>query len=125
MIAAGSGHLSFRRKEFRAQVPQWLTDSETITDLLVVSVGVFEILLGLAIIFWSRQKVKLGIVIAVFFLLVLPGNVSQYTNGIDAFGLDTDRQRLIRLFLQPILILWALWSSGAWQSLFGKPRNDQ
>lgn len=124
MVAAGAGHLSFKRTEFQAQVPRWLTDNPEIIDLVVVASGVAEILLGLAMIFWFRQKIKVGIALALFYLLIFPGNISQYMNGIDAFGLDTDNKRLIRLFFQPVLMLWALWSTGAWQHLFKKSEKQ-
>lgn len=117
LVAAGVGHLSFQREEFQAQVPRWLTDNAEFMDVIVVGSGIVEILLGLAAILWSAQKVRIGYIIAIFFILVFPGNISQYTNGIDGFGLDTDRQRLMRLFFQPVLILWALWSTGAWHAL--------
>ena len=113
MIVAGIGHLTFKRKEFQAQVPRWLPEDPKFMDFVVISSGVVEIALGLAMIFWSKEKVRTGVVLAGFYVLVFPGNLSQYTNGIDAFGLDTDQKRLIRLFFQPVLILWALWSTGA------------
>ena len=112
MLLAGIGHLTFQRTEFLAQVPRWLPDSPQFMDFVVVSSGVVEIMLGLAIIFWTKQRIKVGIALAIFYVLVFPGNISQYTNGIDGFGLDTDQKRLIRLFFQPVLILWALWSTG-------------
>jgi len=43
---------------------------------------------------------------------VFPGNVAQYVEGVDAFGLDSDRARLVRLFFQPVLVLWALFAGG-------------
>lgn len=49
--------------------------------------------------------------LALFYVAIFPGNISQYVNGISAFGLDTDQARLIRLFFQPVLIAWALWST--------------
>ncbi|MFW6186773.1 MAG: hypothetical protein ACOC84_02055, partial [Actinomycetota bacterium] len=66
------------------------------------------------------QKVFIGIV-DVFFVAVFPGNVSQYLTGTDAFGLDTDTSRLVRLFFQPALVVWALWSTGAWRA--GRDRD--
>ena len=48
---------------------------------------------------------------AAFFVAIFPGNISQYVNGIDAFGLDTERARLVRLFFQPLLVAWALWAT--------------
>jgi uncharacterized membrane protein len=55
--------------------------------------------------------------VAAFFVAIFPGNISQYINQVDAFGLDSDRARLIRLFFQPVLVIWALWSTGAWRTL--------
>ena len=100
MIVAGIGHLTFQREEFQAQVPRWLPTSEGFMDFVVVASGVVEILLGLAMVLLVKYKVKVGIVLAIFYVLIFPGNISQYTNGIDAFGLDTDLKRLIRLFFQ-------------------------
>lgn len=115
MLFAGIGHLTFQRTEFLAQVPKWLPNNPGFMDFVVISSGVVEIGLGLAMIFWVKQKLKVGVALAIFYILVFPGNISQYTNGIDAFGLDTDLKRLIRLFFQPVLILWALWSTGAFR----------
>lgn len=117
MTLAGIGHLTFQREEFMAQVPRWLTDSTPFMDFIVVASGVVEIVLGLAMIFLWKHKIKVGIALSVFYVLIFPGNISQYTNEISAFGLDTDLKRFIRLFFQPVLILWALWSTGALQYL--------
>lgn len=113
MTLAGIGHLTFQRQEFQAQVPRWLPDDPAFIDFVVLASGVTEILLGLAMIFLTKYRVKVGLVLAIFYVLIFPGNISQYTNGIDAFGLDTDHKRLIRLFFQPVLIVWVLWSTGA------------
>ncbi|MFT0716374.1 hypothetical protein [Flagellimonas lutimaris] len=123
MIMAGIGHLTFQREEFQAQVPRWLPTSEAFMDFVVVASGVVEILLGLAMVFLVKHKVKAGIALAIFYVLIFPGNISQYTNGIDAFGLDTDLKRFIRLFFQPVLILWALWSTGALKHLMNKQKK--
>ncbi|MBD3628205.1 hypothetical protein [Cyclobacterium sp.] len=113
MTLAGIGHLTFQRQEFQAQVPRWLPDDPAFMDFVVLSSGIVEICLGLSMIFLWKQQIKVGITLAAFYILIFPGNISQYTNGISAFGLDTDQKRLIRLFFQPVLILWALWSTGA------------
>ena len=111
MLYAGISHLSFNRIEFQAQVPNWVPLSK---DLVVIISGVIEIILGLSMIFWKSKKAKIGFALALFFVLIFPGNISQYINQTDAFGaLDSDNARLIRLFFQPVLILWALWSTGA------------
>jgi uncharacterized membrane protein len=114
MVYAGFSHLTFNRIDFQAQVPDWVPFSK---DLVVVLSGVVEIALGLILLFWKKQRVTIGWGLALFFVLVFPGNVAQYLDGKDAFGvLDSDQARLIRLFFQPVLIAWALWSTGAWQS---------
>ncbi|SDH34573.1 DoxX family protein [Mucilaginibacter sp. P25] len=107
---AGVSHLTFNRTEFLAQVPKWLPVDP---DLTVVLSGIAEISLGLALIFAVRYKKWGGITAAVFFVLIFSGNISQYVNNVNAFGLNTDNARLIRLFFQPILFLWALWSTNA------------
>jgi len=112
MIFAGFSHLTFNRIEFQAQVPDWLPMSK---DLVVILSGIVEMILGLGLAFWKQKRTQFGWALAIFFILIFPGNIAQYINGKDAFGaLDSDKARLIRLFFQPVLILWALWSSGAW-----------
>lgn len=76
MTFAGIGHLTFQRQEFVAQVPRWLPDSPAFMDFVVLSSGVVEILLGLAMVFLWKQKVKVGIALAIFFVLIFPGNIS-------------------------------------------------
>lgn len=120
MTLAGIGHLTFQRDEFQAQVPRWLPDSPEFMDFVVVSSGVVEIAFGLAMIFLWKHQIRVGIALAIFYVLIFPGNISQYTNEISAFGLDTDQKRLIRLFFQPVLILWALWSTGALKYLINR-----
>lgn len=109
MLIAGIGHLTFARGEFQAQVPDWIPVSK---DLTVVLSGIVEIAFGLSLLFWKKRRKQVGIALAVFYVLVFPGNIAQYVNQIDAFGLDTDSKRFARLFFQPVLIAWALWSCG-------------
>jgi len=113
LVLAGTGHLTFQREEFRAQVPDWFPID---ADLVVVLSGVVEIVLGMALLFLSRYRVLVGWVVAAFFVVIFPGNIAQYVEGTDAFGLDTDAKRFVRLFFQPVLVAWALWSTGAWQA---------
>ena len=120
MMIAGIEHLTIERTEFLSQVPRWLPDNPAFMDFVVLSSGVVEIVLGLAMVFFIKYKIQVGLVLAVFFVLVFPGNLSQYTNHINAFGLDTDQKRFIRLFFQPVLVFWALWSTGALKALFKK-----
>lgn len=110
MIFAAIGHFTFLRDEFQAQVPDWVPIGN---DAVVIISGIFELALGIGMVFWAKQKVWIGLALAIFYVLIFPGNVAQYVNQTDAFGLDTDLARLIRLFFQPVLIFWALWSTGA------------
>jgi len=112
---AGISHLSFSRQEFRAQVPAWVPVDE---DLVVLASGVVEIVLGLALLFAVRRwRPIVGVVVAVFFVAVFPGNIGQWREHVDAFGLDSDGKRFTRLFFQPVLIAIALWSTGGWSWL--------
>jgi uncharacterized membrane protein len=114
MILAAVGHFTFQRAEFQAQVPDWLPFGK---DGIVLFSGAVELLLGMALIVWKKQRVKVGIALALFYLVIFPGNVAQYVNQKDAFGLNTDQARLIRLLFQPVLIIWALWATGAFAHL--------
>ncbi|WP_417266021.1 hypothetical protein [Brumimicrobium sp.] len=113
MVFAGFSHLTFNRVEFQAQVPEWLPMSK---DLVVILSGIVEMILGLGLLFWKNQRVNFGWALAIFYVLIFPGNISQYVEGKDFASLDSDTARLIRLFFQPVLIAWALWSSGAWKA---------
>lgn len=113
MVYAGFSHLAFNRIDFQAQVPDWLPFSK---DLVVILSGILEMLLGLGLALWKNNRERFGWALAVFFILVFPGNIAQYLDGKDAFGLDSDGARLGRLFFQPLLIIWALWSAGSWKS---------
>lgn len=115
LIYAGITHLTTSRIEFQAQVPTWVPLS---ADFVVLASGVVEICLGIALTSLQYRR-YVGWITAAFFIAIFPGNISQYVNGIDAFGLDTDQARLIRLFFQPLLVLWALWATGIF------PRRDQ
>ena len=121
MMYAGFSHLTFNRIDFQAQVPDWLPLSK---DLVVILSGIVEMALGLGLAFWKNKRILFGWALALFFILIFPGNIAQYLDGKDAFGaLDSDRARLIRLFFQPVLIVWALWSSGAWTAWRTKNKN--
>jgi uncharacterized membrane protein len=110
-------HLTSKRSEFQAQVPSWLPLDP---DFVVIASGIVEILLGLALLTLWKNRKQVGVATAIFFLLIFPGNVWQYLDGIDAFGLDTDTERGVRLLFQPVLVLWALWST---ESILKKRAN--
>jgi uncharacterized membrane protein len=110
---AGIGHLTSNRQEFQAQVPTLL---KYYADFVVLASGVVEIALGVGLIALWRYRVQLGWLVAAFFVAIFWGNISQYVNGVDAFGLNSDSARLIRLFFQPLLVVWALGSTGAWRA---------
>ena len=123
LLSAGTSHLGSNRTEFLAQVPTWLPLDP---DFVVVASGLVEITLGVLLIttalIFKKYRSVVGVLAGVFFILIFPGNINQYINQIDAFGLDTDTKRLIRLFFQPPLVIWALWSSDGF-SLLKKLRS--
>ena len=122
MLYIGIAHLSFRRIEFQAQVPTWLTTDKGLMDLVVLISGYVEIAFGILMILGGKLKVKTGIALGFFYILIFPGNINQYINEIDSLRLDSENKRLIRLFFQPLLVLWAFWSSGALEFLKRKLR---
>lgn len=111
LVYAGVSHLTFARSDFLAQVPGWVPLD---ADLVVVLSGIVEIALGAALIVLVRFRVPIGWIAAAFFVAVFPGNISQFVDGDDAFGLDSDTARAVRLVFQPVLVAWALWCTGAW-----------
>jgi uncharacterized membrane protein len=111
LMMAGVGHLTDARLEFQAQVPVWLTLDP---DFVVVASGIVEIILGLSLLSVGRMVPWAGLITGLFFIAIFPGNINQYVEGIDAFGLDTDQARFTRLFFQPLLVIWALWSCNSW-----------
>jgi len=122
LIYAGIGHFTFSRLAFQAQVPPWVPLDP---DFVVLASGAVEIALGLGLIFISRYRKQIGWLTAAFFLAIFPGNISQYLTQTDAFGLNTDEARAIRLLFQPLLILWALWATDAWSLFPIKPKKKQ
>lgn len=119
---AGIGHLTFAREEFQAQVPHFVPLDP---DLTVVLSGAAEIGLGLSVLALLKKRVHVGWIVAVFFLAVFPGNLIQWQEGRDGFGLDTDAKRFTRLFFQPVLIALALWSTAAWRDRAQLRRDKQ
>lgn len=112
LIFTGTSHLSTSRLEFQAQVPTWLPLN---ADFVVIASGFVEIFLGISLIILWRYRSQVGLSVALFFVLIFPGNINQYINHVDAFGLNTDQARFIRLLFQPLLVVWALWSTDAWR----------
>lgn len=110
MIGAGVGHLTTQREEFQAQVPDWFPIDH---DLTVLGSGVAEIGLGAGLLLApARHRRTAGRALAAFYVAIFPGNIAQWVEGTDAFGLDTDRLRLVRLFFQPALVGAALYAGG-------------
>jgi uncharacterized membrane protein len=122
MVGAGVTHLTTARREFRAQVPEWLPVDD---DVTVLASGAVEIGLGAAFVALPRRRRLVGTLLAAFFVMIFPGNIAQYVEGTDAFGLDTDRKRLARLFFQPVLVLWALWAGEVLAGRRGHGRREE
>lgn len=114
LLGAGVAHLGPQREEFRAQVPGWFPVD---ADVVVVVSGVVELVLGAALLLAGRHAPVVGVVVAAFFVVIFPGNLAQWLEGNDAFGLDSDTERFVRLWFQPVLVVWALWATGGWRWL--------
>ena len=108
LLVAGVGHF-VSHEAFLAQVPPWMP----LPSVVVYASGVVELALGIALLVVVRHRALLGWVVAAFFIVIFPGNVWQFLEGRSAFGLDSDAARLIRLFFQPVLVVWALWCTQA------------
>lgn len=112
LVAAGVGHLTTLRRGFRIVVPEWATKLlHTDKDTIVVVSGVVEVMLGLALVLLPGDRRRVGLAVAALFVAVFPGNVYQWQQHRSAPGLDTDTRRFVRLFLQPVLVAWAVWST--------------
>jgi uncharacterized membrane protein len=118
LMFTGVSHLTTRRLEFQAQVPNQLKE---VANFVVLASGFVEIALGVGLVVLWRYREAIGWLTAIFFVAIFWGNISQFVNGTDAFGLDTDMQRFVRLLFQPVLVMWALLSTGAWGSWRKKP----
>lgn len=114
LVFAGLGHLTWSRSEFLAQVPNWFPVD---ADLVVVVSGLIELAIGGALLVVPKYRVIAGLTAAAFFVVIFPGNIAQLVEGADAFGLNSDVSRAVRLVFQPVLVVWALWSTGAWRAL--------
>lgn len=121
LLVAGTGHLTVQREEFQAQVPAWFPVDE---DTVVVVSGFVELALGAALILSGRRSAPVGLVVAGFFIVIFPGNIAQFAEHQSAFGLDSDAKRFVRLLFQPLLVLWALWSTGGWRWLRSRLRPE-
>ena len=113
LIFTGVSHLTTRRLEFQAQVPNQLKE---VANFVVLASGFAEILLGVGLLVLWRYRIAIGWVTAIFFVAIFWGNISQFVNGTDAFGLDIGAERFVRLLFQPLLVMWALLSTGAWSA---------
>jgi uncharacterized membrane protein len=126
LCLTGMSHLTWSRSEFLAQVPNWFPLK---AELVVLLSGIVEILIGMALLALTKYRVIVGLVVAAFFVAIFPGNIAQLVDGTDAFGLDSDISRTVRLVFQPVLVAWALWSTGSWSALraFDSPmkRDDR
>jgi uncharacterized membrane protein len=121
LIFTGVSHLTTRRLEFQAQVPNQLKE---VANFVVLASGFAEIMLGVGLLVLWRYRIAIGWLTAIFFVAIFWGNITQFVNGTDAFGLDTGAERFVRLLFQPLLVMWALLSTGAWGSWRSKPKPE-
>jgi len=117
-LAAGLGFMGVahfvQTRGFRPLIPDWATRITRLDkDAIVIASGAAEIALAAGLLALPKERRRIGWATAAFFVAVFPGNVQQWRTHRSAPGLDTDTKRLVRLFLQPALIAWALWSTHA------------
>jgi uncharacterized membrane protein len=112
MTGAGITHLTVARQEFRAQVPDWFPVD---ADVVVLVSGVAEVALGASFVALPKHRRTIGALLAAFYVVIFPGNLAQYAEHTNAFGLDTGTKRFVRLFFQPVLVLWALYAGAVWR----------
>lgn len=97
---------------FRGLIPEWATRVTRLDkDGIIVASGSAEVALAAGLIALPKERRRIGWATAAFFVAVFPGNIEQWRTRRSAPGLNTDAKRLVRLFLQPVLIIWALWST--------------
>jgi uncharacterized membrane protein len=112
LVGAGAAHLTTLRRGFRIAVPDWATRLlRTDKDTIVVVSGVVEVMLGAALVLLPRERRRVGAAVAGLFVAVFPGNIHHWRTGRDVPGMDSDAKRFGRLFLQPVLVAWALWAT--------------
>lgn len=76
--------------------------------------GVMELLFAVFLLIPKYRRTT-GILLALFFLAVLPANINMVVNNIPMFGSHADPLFLwFRVFMQFPLIIWVLWATGFW-----------
>lgn len=109
--AIGVGHFLSTRG-FRVVVPDWATRLTRLDkDTIVIASGAAEVALAAGLLALPKERRRIGWATAAFFVAVMPGNIHQWRTRRSTPGLDTDARRFGRLFMQPLLVLWALWST--------------
>jgi uncharacterized membrane protein len=97
---------------FRVVVPDWATKATRLDkDAIVIASGASEVALAVGLLALPKERRRMGFATAAFFVAVFPGNVHQWRTRRSTPGLDTEARRFGRLFLQPLLVLWAVWST--------------
>lgn len=109
--AIGVMHFTATRG-FRVVVPDWAVQVSRLDKNTIVRVsGAAEVALAAGLMVLPRVRRQVGWATAAFFVAVLPGNMHQWRTGRSTPGLDTDARRFGRLFLQPLLVMWAIWAT--------------
>ena len=106
-MAGGVAHFLFV-DDFAAIVPPVLPYPKWI----VWATGLFELIIA-PLIFVLSLRVKVGRIMALYCLAVLPANIYQLFTEVNANGLTTDTTMLwLRIPLQFVLIGAILWATG-------------
>ena len=106
-MVAGVAHLLVTDAMVRI-TPAWVPSPH----LVVIATGLCEIA-GAAGLMTRRWRVEAGWSLALYAICVFPANIKHAVHDLgDGTGLGLG-YHLPRLMLQPLIVWWALWASGA------------
>ncbi len=104
---AGAGHLAFTDAMVRI-TPDWVPMAREV----VIATGLCE-LIGAAALLTRRWRVAAGWAFAIYALCVFPANIKHAMIDLSGGTGLSAWYHVPRLLLQPAIIWWSLWASGA------------
>jgi len=106
MVVAGLSHLG-QPDPFVQHLPTWVPAREA----LVAITGLVEIAFGAALFRPQAWRRRVGQLLALYLVAVFPANVYVALAGVDVDGQPGGPYPWIRLPLQALFVVWALWST--------------
>lgn len=106
LVFFGLSHF-YKQDELILMLPDFIPFPE----FIIFITGIIEITLAVGLLFPTTRRLS-GILIAVYFIAVLPANIYKAVNTVEISGtLSNDTVAWLRIFFQPIFIVWALYCS--------------